>query len=152
MIIICENCNKKFNLDEKLIPENGRLLKCSSCDYEWHFILNKDPILLKDENLIINKEDKFSKDEKKELSFNNHVSDNTENEKLKSNDIVNAKKNNIHFVSYLLILLITITAAIIVLDTFKFEISVYMPAIIHILDSLYQSLNDIFLFSKNLFF
>ena len=98
MIIICENCNKKFNLDEKLIPENGRLLKCSSCDYEWHFILNKDPILLKDENLIINKEDKFSKDENKELSFNNHVSDNTENEKLKRNDIVNAKKNNIHFI------------------------------------------------------
>ena len=37
MIIECPNCNKKFNLDKKLIPENGRTLKCSSCDHIWHY-------------------------------------------------------------------------------------------------------------------
>ena len=37
MIIECPNCNKKFNLDEKLIPENGRTLKCSSCHHIWHY-------------------------------------------------------------------------------------------------------------------
>jgi len=36
MIIECPNCNKKFNLDEKLIPKNGRTLKCSSCSHIWH--------------------------------------------------------------------------------------------------------------------
>ena len=37
MIIECPNCNKKFNLDEKLIPKNGRTLKCSSCNHIWHY-------------------------------------------------------------------------------------------------------------------
>ena len=37
MIIECPNCNKKFSIDKKLIPENGRKLKCSSCDHIWHY-------------------------------------------------------------------------------------------------------------------
>ena len=37
MIITCNNCNKKFNLDSNLIPYKGRLLKCASCDHEWFF-------------------------------------------------------------------------------------------------------------------
>ena len=37
MIISCNNCNKKFNLDSNLIPENGRLLQCASCDHKWFF-------------------------------------------------------------------------------------------------------------------
>ena len=39
MIVVCPNCNKKFNIDEKLIPEKGRLLKCSSCNHTWNYIL-----------------------------------------------------------------------------------------------------------------
>ena len=156
MIVNCEKCNKKFKLNADLIPENGRLLKCSNCGYEWHFIINKDPFLLEEENLIINKENKFSEDTNKEITVKNQIGNNLENEKLKSKtknkNIVNAKKNNRNFFSYLLVLLITITAVIIILDTFKLEISFYIPAIIPILDSLYQSLNDIFLFSKNIFF
>ena len=37
MIITCNNCNKKFNLDSNLIPDNGRLLQCASCDHKWFF-------------------------------------------------------------------------------------------------------------------
>ena len=37
MIITCNNCNKKFNLDSKLIPDKGRLLQCASCDHKWFF-------------------------------------------------------------------------------------------------------------------
>ena len=37
MIITCNNCNKKFEIDENLIPEKGRLLQCSSCNHQWHF-------------------------------------------------------------------------------------------------------------------
>ena len=37
MIITCNNCNKKFNLDSNLIPHNGRLLQCASCDHKWFF-------------------------------------------------------------------------------------------------------------------
>ena len=37
MIITCNNCNKKFDLDSNLIPDKGRLLQCASCNHEWFF-------------------------------------------------------------------------------------------------------------------
>ena len=37
MIITCNNCNKKFNIDSNLIPDMGRLLQCASCDHKWFF-------------------------------------------------------------------------------------------------------------------
>ena len=37
MIITCNNCNKKFDIDSNLIPEKGRLLLCTSCDHKWFF-------------------------------------------------------------------------------------------------------------------
>jgi predicted Zn finger-like uncharacterized protein len=37
MIITCNNCNKKFDLDSNLIPDKGRLLQCASCNYKWFF-------------------------------------------------------------------------------------------------------------------
>ncbi len=44
MVIDCPDCNKKFDIDENLIPANGRLLQCGSCNYKWFFELkiNKD--------------------------------------------------------------------------------------------------------------
>ena len=37
MIIACNNCNKKFDIDSSLIPDKGRLLQCASCDHKWFF-------------------------------------------------------------------------------------------------------------------
>ena len=37
MIIICNNCNKKFDIDSNLISDKGRLLQCASCDHKWFF-------------------------------------------------------------------------------------------------------------------
>ena len=37
MIISCNNCNKKFDIDSNLIPDMGRLLQCASCDHKWFF-------------------------------------------------------------------------------------------------------------------
>ena len=48
MIISCEKCTKKFELSEKLIPSEGRLLQCGSCFHKWHYI-PKTQINLADE-------------------------------------------------------------------------------------------------------
>jgi len=37
MIITCNNCNKNFDVNSSLIPANGRLLQCNSCDHKWFF-------------------------------------------------------------------------------------------------------------------
>ena len=37
MIITCNNCNKKFDIDSNLIPQKGRLLECGSCKCKWFF-------------------------------------------------------------------------------------------------------------------
>jgi predicted Zn finger-like uncharacterized protein len=37
MIITCNNCNKKFDIESSLIPDKGRLLQCASCDHKWFF-------------------------------------------------------------------------------------------------------------------
>jgi len=37
MIIECINCKKEFNIDSDLIPEEGRLLECGSCNHRWFF-------------------------------------------------------------------------------------------------------------------
>ena len=37
MIITCEKCSKKFNIEDNLIPENGRELQCGSCNHVWFF-------------------------------------------------------------------------------------------------------------------
>ena len=41
MIIECPKCNKKFQIDQNLIPNNGRKLQCGSCDHKWHYKLIK---------------------------------------------------------------------------------------------------------------
>ena len=37
MIITCPNCKKKFNINPTLINDEGRDLKCGSCDHVWHY-------------------------------------------------------------------------------------------------------------------
>ena len=51
MIITCNNCNKKFDIDSNLIPDIGRLLQCASCDHKWFF---KKKVLDKTINPIVN--------------------------------------------------------------------------------------------------
>ena len=37
MIITCNNCNKKFDVDSSLISDKGRSLQCASCNHKWFF-------------------------------------------------------------------------------------------------------------------
>ena len=53
MIIECPACSKKFNIDEKLIPDEGRLLKCGNCDHTW-FYKKEENLILETETIKVN--------------------------------------------------------------------------------------------------
>ena len=38
MIIQCVNCYKKFEVEDSLIPDEGRNLTCGSCNHKWFYI------------------------------------------------------------------------------------------------------------------
>jgi predicted Zn finger-like uncharacterized protein len=138
MIISCEKCTKKFEIDSNLIPENGRLLRCGSCDYVWFFkvgnvVENKDII---EKNLIQNE------NIKKPLS---------EEAVIKNKNEVIQKTKSINILSIILIFIISIVALLILIDTFQLPISLVFPSIENILYSLYETIKDIILFLKDLF-
>ena len=57
MIITCPNCNKKFKIDNSLIPDEGRDLQCGSCDNVWFYkIEEQNNGLLKLDDEIIGKD------------------------------------------------------------------------------------------------
>ena len=167
MIISCPNCIKKFNIDEKLIPVNGRLLQCSSCKHRWHYDLPKDQNIVtelsKDEitedntkvDLIkinpaksndeikskIKKKQKVKKTRKKKIK---------ENEVEVSDNIAEPKNTSRSLFNILLIIIITFIALIIVLDTFKNNLSDYFPFLIPALNNLYEIIFDISSFIKDL--
>ena len=149
MHIECENCNKKFELDSNLIPENGRELQCGSCEHIWFFkkkinIIEKNEII-EGQNINIEKEQikKKIKKVKKELH---------EDEKHKKEYNIDQKveKKDYNILKIFLVLIITFIAIIIVIDTFKSQLSFIYPNLDNLLNNLYQSITDVVLFFKDL--
>ena len=66
MIISCPNCNKQFKINPSLIPDNGRDVKCGSCDYVWFYKIEDNKI----EPLPIS--DNFT-DKKNEVKIDNEI-------------------------------------------------------------------------------
>tara|TARA_B100001123_G_C14510221_1_gene710017 strand:- start:74 stop:511 length:438 start_codon:yes stop_codon:yes gene_type:complete len=143
MIINCENCNKKFTVEDNLIPSTGRLLQCGSCSHQWKYkpIVNTD---LPDE-IKIDKTKKIKPSSKSDKTKNKESVSSLKVDKID----VNIEKN-VGFLSYLIIFLISSIALIILIDTFKVQISIFIPNIDFYLSSLYESIKDIFLFFKDL--
>ena len=158
MIIECINCDKKFNVDADLIPKQGRQIQCGSCEHIWHFKIEsslKEPLILDDEN---NQKNISIAKDTKEIT----ESINVENSKklLKDNEIYKDNKiqenitieNNIkiskisNFFSYLLVILISFVALIILLDTLKSPLIIVFPGLEIILFNLFETLKDLKLF------
>ena len=145
MIIECPKCNKKFQIDQNLIPNNGRKLQCGSCDHNWFFKFENEN-KVKNENIQI---DEKVNDSKEKTSFEE---DTIENEnKNANNEESKLKENNLNYFKIILVAIISFVAFIIVLDTFKNSLTSIFPNIKIILDNLYQSLHDIKLFMLDLF-
>ena len=140
MIIACPKCKKKFDIEDSLIPEKGRLLQCSSCDNKWFF---KKTIEVKKKIERISTKTKTNKIPKEtEDIIIEAEKNNTKVEKL--------KKNNLPILNLLLITLISFAALIIFLDTFKIQINNFVPGFEFLLENFYETLKDFYLFTIDL--
>ena len=144
MIISCEACNKKFEIDSNLIPSEGRTLQCGSCNHKWFFKKKVE----KKKKIILEKPEEYI--EKKLPEDTEELINEAEKAISKKNNI-RSKKKTISILSFLIVFVITLTAIIILADTFKNTIKIFIPRFDIILDNLYETLKDIILFFKDLF-
>ena len=151
MIIICEQCNKKFEIESNLIPEKGRLLQCSSCSHKWFYksdALEETKIVLKKQDIKSEKTDPIIEETNNIKVFDESDPSNKIKRK-HSYKFPESKK--ISFLNVILVFIISIIALIVLLDTFKNPVSLIIPNIEFILESLYEVLKDILLFIQDLF-
>ena len=155
MIINCPCGEKKFEIDEKLIPAKGRLLQCGSCDQTWFFDKNIQTERNIDYPIFssIKEPKKDPIDDIKKIKKSVHQKIPNINEIKGSEMIKYQSKSNfsfVNFLSYILVLIISFVGFIIVLDTFKLPLYKLFPNLEFLLFSLYETLKDVELFIKDL--
>ena len=160
MIIICPCKEKKFEIDAALIPHEGRILQCGSCGHKWFYKIDQETKITSiDEpsKKISNNTDKdIKKDQNPEITKNQKSLTKKIDKIINKKDtalIKYSKKNKLTFVKifrYFLVLVISIISLIIILDTFKNNLSDYFPNLELLLYNFYQSLIDIHYFTKDL--
>ena len=148
MHINCINCKKTFQIDEKLIPDSGRLLQCGKCNHQWFF--NKEKL----EKIIDKQEDNLKQNDNEDIKLKKQTEseillkpEQDENNETFTNK---HKKQNNYFLNTFLVLIISFIAFVLIVDTFKIQIKAFYPEIDDLLNSLYQTLTDINLFFKDL--
>ncbi len=163
MIISCPECSSRFNIDKNLIPNDGRLLQCSNCMHKWHFIIKKNKEVIeepiKSEEIIIeniNQEKKINPSQE----FIPIEDENIEKELKKEQKVINKVKKKeqkrkkkdkpIKLLNMIIVIIISVAALIILIDTFKIELSKYMPFLNPMLYSFYAIIADINSFIKDL--
>ena len=160
MIITCPNCNKKFKIDNSLIPGEGRDLQCGSCNHVWLYKIkeeNSKILELKEEidiNDIKTKVDKNNEEivEKKnpltkiETELNNQKKEKNIEKQKETKISKNTETTGNNFFSYLIVFIISFVALIILLDTLKNPLINLFPGLEIILFNLFEALQDIKLF------
>ena len=156
MIIECINCNKVFEVNSKLIPKNGRSIQCGSCNHVWFYNpkisdVKKDvqqafKINISEKPTLNQIKQKASKVfEEKEYSLLENKK-NYEITKYKATDNLSFTK----LLSYLVVILITFIALLIIIDTFNSYLYQLFPSLEVVIFSLFEILKDIKLFIKDL--
>ena len=148
MIISCDQCHKKFEIDSNLIPKDGRLLECGSCNHKWFY---KQDIKDKTEEIIIEPQLKNIEEENIDPIQTNISQINELDTSSKKKEIIENKKiKKIGVLNIIIVFIISFVALVILAETFKDPISIYIPNIEFILNSLHEILRDIILFFKDL--
>ncbi len=144
MIITCPNCEKKFRIDNSLIPEEGRDLQCGSCEHVWFYKIENENSVLKLNDDVVN--EVSEKQIKQEIE---------EKEKVIKKPLVNDPKTITHnntlknqgkFFSYLIVFFISLIALFVLVDTLKRPLINIFPHLEVLLFNLYETLQDIKLF------
>ena len=162
MIIECPLCTKKFNIDETLISDEGRLLKCGNCEHTWFFKkeenIKSEAEITKVNEITENKSEiniepvgapiKQTKKIRKKISKRSPTKESASKELISIDKNSVSKENNI--IKKIFLTIISTIAFILLIDTFKNQISVIFPGIINMSDSLYLVINDLKLFIKDL--
>ena len=146
MEIQCPKCNRSFKIDKSLIPEKGRLLQCGTCSHKWFFknIVHET----KTKNVNINEENILKKPEITKKIQNPKININEEqyNKTEIKDDIRKKNVNKINYIKFFFVIIISIVALILILDTFKDIFIKIFPNIKILLNNLYETLKDISLF------
>ena len=150
MIITCPSCQKKFELDDNLLPENGRTLQCGSCNYKW-FFKKKDKIKVFEKQLVSNENEKIDSNETNTGNELNILKNRTSNNIDKKRKPKSKKLSILNFFNYLVVLIISFIALIIFLDTFKNNLSKIFPNLELFLYNLFETIKDLQLFFNDLF-
>ena len=158
MIIQCVNCSKKFAVDSDLIPSTGRNIQCGSCNHVWFFKKGQENQHFKTE--LKPKDDEFSskviqknKLRKKDIEKKQKLSSNQKISSQKSEIVKYEPKSSFSFgklLSYIMVIIISFIAIILILDTFKIQLYNIFPRSEVLLFNLYETLKDIQLFIKDL--
>ena len=147
MIIECVSCNKKFEVNSDLIPNEGRTIQCGSCNHLWFYNKNSSNLKLSLEQNVIKKERKSIPQNIGKIHDDN-ISDTKSKINLESKTKkIKSSFSFLKLLSYIVVFIISFIAIIIILDTFKS----FFPNIELILFSLFETLEDIRLFIKDLF-
>ena len=160
MIITCPNCNKKFKIDNSLIPDEGRDLQCGSCKHVWLYKIeeeNSKILKLKEEIDINDIETKVDKNNEEivenknpltkiETELNNQKKEKNIEKQKETKISKNTENTGNKFFSYLIVFIISFVALIILLDTLKNPLINVFPGLEIILFNLFETLQDIKLF------
>ena len=158
MIVACPNCKKNFQIDASLLPEEGRDLQCGSCSHVWFYKSeNENPSPLTLSEVFVNNQitDNLTKKNTENKTDNDQksIQEKPKNKEKKIKDTSDNKKNEIKkdsagskFFSYLIVLIISFVALIILIDTLKAPIINVFPNVEIILFNLFETLQDIKLF------
>ncbi len=152
MIISCPSCKKSFQIDDNLIPLEGRNLKCGSCDHVWFFKNEKKNLELKKEIIFNNEIESEKKVQKKKDVSKKNLPDEVINNKDKAL-IKYEERSKItltNLLGYMIVFIFSFTGLILVLDTFQIQLSSIFPNLELFLYNLYETMRDMFLFIKDL--
>ena len=152
MIITCPNCKKQFKIEASLIPVGGRNLQCGSCSNLWFYKTEDEnlSLLTLKEDFTNNKvKSILEKPENKKTKNFDQSSTSIKSKKKESSEIKNKTRKSStisNLLSYLIVLIISFIALIIIIDTFKIPLINVFPEIEILLFNLFETLKDIKLF------